>query len=128
MTRNTDQPQAVVVVRARLRDKPILRQLLELYQYDLTRVGGRGPDERGRFGYRHLDAYWKERGRYAYLAKVDGEWAGFALVKKRSPLEGADWWMAEFFVLAAFRRRGVGQHLARWRLITRAISASRLAQ
>ena len=104
---------APVVIRARLSHKPILRRLLELYLYDLSRVGGRGPDESGRFGYRHLNAYWKERGRHAYLAKVDGEWAGFALVNKRSPLGGADWWMAEFFILAAFRRRGIGEQLAR---------------
>lgn len=108
-----DGDDAVVLTRARVRDRPILRRLLELYQYDLTRVGGHGPDQRARFGYRHLNAYWKERGRHAYLAKIDGQWAGFALVNKRSPLESADWWMAEFFVLAALRRRGVGARIAR---------------
>lgn len=68
----------------------------------------------GRYGYRYLDHYWRQRGRFPYLIEVNGNWAGFALVNKPSPLPGPDWAMAEFFVLARYRRRHVGEQAARW--------------
>jgi predicted acetyltransferase len=34
-------------------------------------------------------------------------------VNRWSPVEGADWAMAEFFVLAPYRRRGIGEWAAR---------------
>lgn len=86
---------------------------MELYQYDLSRQTGRRPNARGVFGYRYLDSYWKERDRHPYLIRVDAKWVGFALVNKWSPVAGADWSMAEFFVLAPYRGRGVGERASR---------------
>lgn len=106
-------PTRSLLVRAGLEHRPLLRRLLELYQHDLSRIDGRTPDDRGAYGYRYLDLYWKEPGRYAYLLRVDGKWAGFALVNKWSPRAGADWSVAEFFILPPFRRRGLGERLAR---------------
>jgi predicted acetyltransferase len=103
-----------IVRKASRSDRPVLSRLLELYQYDLSTVGGRDLDYRARYGYRHLDAYWTERGRFAYLVQVDGRWAGFALVNKHSPLGSADWAIAEFFILAPYRQRGTGERLAHW--------------
>lgn len=104
----------VLVRRASKSKKPVLRRLLELYRYDLSRIDRSELDDRGRYGYHYLDHYWRERGRFPYLIAVNDSWAGFALVNKRSPLPGADWAMAEFFVLARYRRRGVGEQAARW--------------
>ncbi len=86
---------------------------MELYQHDLSRVDGRTPDAHGTFGYPYLDAYWSERGRHPYLIRADGKWVGFALVNKWSPIAGADWAIAEFFVIAPYRRRGIGERAAR---------------
>jgi predicted acetyltransferase len=65
-----------------------------------------GPD--GRFGYPQLDLYWTEPDRHAFLVKVEGKWAGFAFVKK----SGDVWDMAEFFILRAYRKRGIGREVA----------------
>ena len=98
----------VDVVDAALRDKPVLRNLLELYCYDFSEFVPGDVDEHGLFGYQYLDHYWTEADRAPLLFKVDGKWVGFALVRTGTPHD-----MAEFFVLRNYRRGGIGRQAAR---------------
>lgn len=95
-------------------EKPILRNLLELYLYDTSDLDGCDVGTSGLFGYNHLDHYWVEPERHPFLIRVDGALAGFALVNRHSYLttEGARWCMAEFFVMRRYRGRGVGASAA----------------
>lgn len=83
----------IEVVKAALQEKPILRNLLELYQYDFSEIEGEDVDARGLFGYRYLDRYWMESGRHPFLVKVDGMLAGFVLVSRHYlvPGDGDTW-------------------------------------
>ena len=94
--------------------EPILANLLELYIHDFSEFHPVqiGPD--GRFGYDKLPLYWSNAGRFPYLITVDGSLAGFAFVKRGSEISGAEdvWDLAEFFVLRAYRRLGVGKDAA----------------
>ncbi len=98
----------VEVIRAELRDKPLLRQLLQLYQYDFTEFDPADVDADGFYRYPYFDNYWTEPERHPLLFRVDGNWAGFALVRAGAPHD-----MAEFFVMRKYRRGGVGTTLAR---------------
>jgi len=73
----------------------------------------------GRFGYRNLPLYWRELGRHPLLVRVDGKLAGLVLVKRGSEIDGSEnvWDMAEFFIVRAYRRRRIGQDVAKqvWR-------------
>ena len=95
------------VVEARERDRPVLRRLLELYRHDFSEFDGADVGPHGEFGYRYLDHYWTDETRRPFLFKVDGAWAGFALVRLGDPND-----MAEFFVLRKYRRSGVGRRAA----------------
>jgi predicted acetyltransferase len=97
----------VEVIGAELRDKPVLRQLLQLYQYDFSEFDNADVDDDGSYRYGYFDSYWTEPGRHPLLLRVDGKWAGFALV-----LAGAPHDMAEFFVMRKYRRGGIGTALA----------------
>lgn len=88
-------------------DKAVLRRLVELYLYDFSEFNDADVDQDGEFGYRYLDRYWTEEDRSAFLLRVDGHWAGFALVRRGTPFV-----MAEFFVMRKYRRRGVGRQAA----------------
>jgi predicted acetyltransferase len=88
-------------------DRPVLRRLLELYRYDFSEFDGADVGPHGEFGYRYLDHYWTEESRRPLLFKVDGAWAGFALVRVGDPND-----MAEFFILRKYRRGGVGRAAA----------------
>lgn len=97
----------VVVIPARAKDRAVLWRLLQLYLHDFSEIDRRAVDERGEFEYRWFDHYWTEAERSPLLVRVDGEWAGFALVRRGVPNE-----MAEFFIMRKHRRSGVGRRVA----------------
>ena len=82
--------------------------------YDFSEIDGSDVDELGEFVCRNLDRYWKEPGRYPLLIYVDGKIAGFALVAYRSVVSRNTKarWIAEFFVMRKYRRRGIGKRVA----------------
>lgn len=65
-----------------IEDKSVLRNLLELYIYDFTEFGPYDVDSHGLYGYKYLDLYWTEEGRYSFIFSVDGKIAGFVLVRR----------------------------------------------
>jgi predicted acetyltransferase len=91
-----------------------LDALAQLYTYDLSAELGLDVADDGRFAALSVDAWLADPRAHAFLIRVDGTIAGFAVVKRRSRLDGdesvAD--MAELFVLRRWRRRGVGGRAA----------------
>jgi predicted acetyltransferase/N-acetylglutamate synthase-like GNAT family acetyltransferase len=104
----------VELVPATIADKSILRHLLELCLHDYSEFNGEDVDEHGLFGYLYLDNYWTEAGRHAFLIKIGGKLAGFALVRQHeSTPEGQSInAMAEFLVLRKYRKVGIGARAA----------------
>ncbi len=88
-------------------DKPVIANLIQFYLYDMTEFMPFPVGSDGRFEYDFLDRFW----RHPYLIMSGDEVAGFALVVDQCPLTGRVpcWFMAEFFVLRAYRKRGVGR-------------------
>ncbi|HEV7344702.1 MAG TPA: GNAT family N-acetyltransferase [Devosia sp.] len=97
----------IVVEAARIDQKPLIANLIQLYLYDMTESMPFPVGDDGRFQYDFLERFW----RYPYLIKSGTEIAGFALVIDDCPLTGRKpcWFMAEFFILKAYRRRGLGK-------------------
>jgi predicted acetyltransferase len=107
--------EVVTLERATPDMSPLVGNLLELYIHDLSGIFAveLGPD--GRFGYPRLPLYWADSvGRHVYLIKFGSRVAGFAMVTRGSPASQnpTDLDVAEFFVLRAFRRSGVGRQAA----------------
>lgn len=86
-----------------------LAALMQLYVYDFSEMLGLDVADDGRYHGPSVE------GRDAFLARVGGKLAGFALVGDESRLTGErgvhD--VAELFVLRRYRRSGVGEQLAR---------------
>ncbi|HVL32950.1 MAG TPA: GNAT family N-acetyltransferase [Actinomycetota bacterium] len=98
--------------RAAFDDKSVVRELLNLYLYELSDLAGADVDAHGRFEYRYLDHYWTDERRHPFLIAADGALAGMALVNDHTAT-GAQYCIAEFFVTKHRRRRGVGSAAAR---------------
>src|SRR5215472_15928929 len=107
------------VIAARPEHEPILANLLQLYIHDFSEFIDLELDENGRFSYERLALYWSDPDRYPFLVKVNGHWAGFALIKRGSEINGdaGVWDVAEFFIVPGHRRRGIGKSAAHeiWR-------------
>ena len=94
--------------------RPVIEAMFQLYVHDFSEYWqGMEPgelQEDGRFpDYGGLDRYWIEPERSAWLIRVDGHLAGFALLSASSHSGApADHDMAEFFVARKHRRGGVG--------------------
>lgn len=101
------------LVSARVEDKSIIANLLQLYLYDFSELAGWAINEHGLFNYPYLDHYWTEPDRHPFLVRVDGELAGFALVRTLVMEGGQENHLAEFFILRKLRRIGVGETAAR---------------
>lgn len=97
-------------------ERPILRHLMELYQYDFSEFDGADAGPSGLFDYPYLDHYWVEKGRLPFLVRVGGNLAGFVLVSRYNYLTGQKdtWVMSEFFIMRKYRHQGIGEYVANW--------------
>ena len=50
----------VELVEATYDQKPVLRKLMEFYQYDFSEYEHTDVNAHGEFGYKYLDNYWTE--------------------------------------------------------------------
>ena len=105
----------IEIAAAGVEHHPVLAALLELYVYDFSEILELDVGDDGRFYVPSLAIYASDPRCHAFLVRVDGKLAGFALVQRRSRLTGdeAVTDIAEFFVMHRYRRRGVGDHVAR---------------
>lgn len=90
----------------------LLRNLFEHYCHDMSEWFDFDTTADGSYSHDTSSIWANEYG--AYLAKVGGSIAGFALIGSAAPWLGATRGhdVHEFFVLRKFRRRGVGQRMA----------------
>lgn len=116
----TASPEKVELIPSLPEQAPILANLLELYAHDFSDFVELELGADGRFGYDSLPLYWQDASRYPFLIKVDGQLAGFVLLRKGSQISGDEdiWDVTEFFIVRGFRRRGVGMKAAHevWKL------------
>ena len=104
----------ITIKQAKKTDAGIFENLLELYLHDFSAFSKVEIGQDGHFGYPFLDEYWDDPDRFPFLILVNGQLAGFALVRQendpRSRIKTAD--LAEFFVLRQFRHQQVGSRAA----------------
>ncbi len=107
-------PMDIDVTTAKFEERPILRHLMELYQYDFSEFDGADIGPLGLFEYPYLDHYWVEPERSPFLVRVNGHLAGFVLVARYNYLTGLKdaWVLAEFFIMRKYRHQGIGLHTA----------------
>lgn len=106
----------ITIAPATLGEKPLLRALFQYYWYDFTEFTGEDIDDDGTFEPpSRFDSYWSEPQRHPFLLRVEGNPAGFTLVRRAEALsldaEVMD--IAEFFVMRKYRRSGAGEQMAR---------------
>jgi ribosomal-protein-alanine N-acetyltransferase len=110
---------AVKLMPATQEESVIVKNMASFYAYDISRYTGREAgwefEEDGTYGGPEtLSLYWQEPNRYPFLIRVNNELAGFVLVNKIGSAAGIDWNMGEFFIVAKFQGKGLGQYGNSW--------------
>lgn len=108
----------IEVTPARIGEKPVLANLMQLYIHDFSEHWSGTPNGElqhdGRFAeYPHLDSYWSDPARVPLLIRQGGALIGFALINDHAhsgrPVARN---MAEFFIVRKHRRGGAGMAAA----------------
>ncbi|MCP9486219.1 MAG: GNAT family N-acetyltransferase [Gaiellaceae bacterium MAG52_C11] len=110
------EPTVEVAPAAGDRDLAALRRLYPLYLHDLSAFTEHyALDEDAQWQPSYLEDWLTRPGSHSLLIRADGRPAGFALVAE-TPFpympRDVDYHLAEFFVAAPYRRRGVGRAAA----------------
>lgn len=101
----------IIIEKIPFSQKQILRNLMELYQYDFSESNNSDVNDLGLYDYEYLDNYWTEENRFPYFIKVNEKLAGFVLIMKTGETDKGinRYWMSEFFVLRKYRKLGIGK-------------------
>jgi predicted acetyltransferase len=102
---------ALELRKAKPEDFPALRQLLELYQYELSDIWPQEADAEARYGY-NLECHREDERFHAHIAKEGSQYVGFSLVAPAIVTRTDGQWMEQFFIRKQNRRSGAGQALA----------------
>lgn len=102
------------IARVPLEERQILRNLMELYQFETSAYENKDVGPLGLYPYRYFDHYWTEEGRHPFMVRCDDRLAGFTLVNGHCLVskDGPSCAIAEFFIMPRYRREGVGRHVA----------------
>lgn len=101
------------MINARLDDKGILSNLLQFYIYDFSEFIDVHVEENGKYSDYPLNDYWAKDNHFPYLIKVNGYYAGFALVKRITTESNSYYSISEFFIMKKYRRTGLGKSIAK---------------
>jgi predicted acetyltransferase len=101
------------IIKANLDNKETLTNLLQFYIYDFSEFIEAHVGENGRFDDYPLNDYWIEENYFPYLIKVNGNYAGFVLVKWIEAETKSFFSISEFFIMKTYRRAGVGKSVAK---------------
>ncbi|MEH7462194.1 GNAT family N-acetyltransferase [Bacillus thuringiensis] len=100
------------IEKVKLEGKTVLKNLTELYKYDFSEFDPEDVNEHGLYEYMYVDHYFTEEGRFPFFIKVNGKYAGFALIQAIEENSRTYYSMSEFFVMKKYRKSGVGKHAA----------------
>ncbi len=98
--------------QAEPKDMPAVAQLLELYQYDLSKIWLQDMDGQAKYGY-DLTRHECGATSFAHVACLGAQYVGVALVAPAMVTRTQGVWMEQFFIHKRYRRSGVGSALAR---------------
>jgi ribosomal-protein-alanine N-acetyltransferase len=104
----------IEIIKCMIENRSVIENLIQFYFYDLQQCSQYAHyplNTDGRFKKMpYFDNYWEEKNSYPYLIKLKDLPIGFALVHGKTLDTQADWKMAEFFILAAFRKQGIANY------------------
>ncbi len=110
VTNDPDMPLELAAVSGS--DARLIESLLDDYLCELSSHRDVPVGATDSASYPHLDAYWSEPGRYAFIIQCRGRAVGFALIRGPASTGSAVHQVAEFYIKPESRRLGIGRRAA----------------
>lgn len=106
------------LVPATLKDYPTVQNMARFYVYDISRYCGFISDDwacptDGLYESYDFKSYFEDPTQRAFLIKIGEELAGFVLLNQIGRLPNTQWNMGQFFILAKFQNKGIGNQVTR---------------
>lgn len=107
----------IQLIPATQADYPIIYNLARFYAYDISEFFADQPgwemEDDGLYGVGvDYNTYFTNPESHPFLIRYKGELAGFVMVDKDSIDPGAEFNMAQFFILRTYKRKGLGRYIA----------------
>ena len=104
----------IKLVKLKTKDKPTLKNLLQLYLHDITASLPMDVNEHGLFKYDNLDLYFTDKDGFGYLIYIEDKIIGFVLIDydfmvldKSKDIPSYN--LSELFILNAYKKIGYGE-------------------
>lgn len=103
----------VELTRVDYSDRPVLRNLTELYLYDFSVYNNDDVNKHGLYNW-SIDWFFTDSDRHPFFIMVDGMYAGFVILRNDLAWIAGEGThdMMEFFVMRKYRGRGIGREAA----------------
>ena len=101
------------IIKASLDNQETLKNLLQFYIYDFSEFIDAHVEENGKFSDYPLSNYWTTDNHFPYLIRLNGNYAGFVLVKWIETETKSYFSISEFFIMQKYRRTGLGKSVAK---------------
>lgn len=98
------------------KEYPIIQNMGRFYVYDMSEYMGREDGweipEDGLYECTDFKKYWEVENTFPFLIRYKNQIAGFVIIDKKGSDSEVDFNMAQFFILRAFKGKGVGRYVA----------------
>lgn len=102
----------ITLEKVKLEEEPILQNLIQFYKYEFSiYLNTIKLNDKGLFKPFNLEDYWTKMNYHPFFIKVDGELAGFVLVRSESNTEPNS--IEQFFTMKNYKGKGIGRIAAK---------------
>ncbi|WP_289142865.1 GNAT family N-acetyltransferase [uncultured Brevibacillus sp.] len=93
-------------------EEAILQNIMQFYLYEFSKyVKNKKLNEKGLFKPLNLEDYWTKSNYHPFFIKVEGELAGFVLVRSETDTEPNS--IEQFFIMTTYNGKGIGRIAAK---------------
>lgn len=103
----------IKLIPAAFTDYPVIQNMGRFYVYDMSEHMGWSIPDDGLYECIDFKKYWKTDDAYPFLIRYCNELVGFVIVDKKGSDKTIDFNMAQFFILRKFKKKGIGEYVAR---------------
>lgn len=107
-----ERERRIQIVEVEEEEARTLDRMLDYYCYDYSEFDRADILDSGSYEYIDVTTYLQQETNYPYFITYNDEYAGFALVQKKTDETGIYWYLQDYFIMRKYRQYGLGRRVA----------------